>query len=422
MPSGYQYYILRGFSEELDLRPLHFVDPLPPARICSACGHVSKRTGALLCGHFLCGLCYQQCGPDGGRTCPFDGEACPEETVQWRDFPAEQLLKKQVNCWNKANGCSVTTAASELPRHFYRECEHHSTFCPKCSTKVLCKSLCSHIRSCAGSQRPSSAETAFGPSGDQQCTGPTLAVLSTATLQMQQQLDELKAGLKRISLEELSRDVNNLGETLKQDLQKFASDSRDNFSRHAADIDVVKDKVAETGKEVVKKIEVVLRHTMKQLSHEWTLKGYASLKNEATKKGSSVSNSNPVYLCGYLLLLGVDIKKAECSASLSLGVGIRKADYSASLALHMHIRLGKGEVDEYLQWPFQKKVVLSVVHPKTGEKHEQHIFPSFFECYSMPTTAWNQICYSNRDILLSNLECWGYVKDDQLQLRVALVG
>ncbi|XP_077531018.1 uncharacterized protein LOC144143076 [Haemaphysalis longicornis] len=237
MPSGYQHYILRGFSEELDLRPLHLVDALPPARICSACGHVSKRTGALLCGHFLCGLCYQQCGPDGGRTCPFDGEACPEESVQWRVFPDEELLEKQVNCWNKANGCSVTTTASELPRHFYRECEHHSTFCPKCSTKVLCKT-----------------------------------------------------------------------------------------------------------------------------------------------------------------------------------------DYSASLALHMHIRLGKGEVDEYLQWPFQKKVVLSVVHPKTGEKHEQHIFPSFLECYSMPTTAWNQICYSNRDILLSNLECWGYVKDDQLQLRVALVG
>ncbi|XP_077530831.1 uncharacterized protein LOC144142881 isoform X1 [Haemaphysalis longicornis] len=406
MPSGYQHSILRGFSEELDLKPLHFVVPPPPARVCSACGHVSKRTGALLCGHFLCGLCYQQSDLGVVRTCPFDGEACPEETVQWRDFPAEQLLKKQVNCWNKANGCSATIPASDLSKHFHRECEHHLTSCPKCLTKVLCKSLCSHIRSCAGSQRPTSSETAFGPIGDQQCTGPTLELLSTTTLHMQQQLDELKAGLKRISLQELPCDVDNLGEMLKQDLKKIASESRDNFSRHEVDIGLVKDKVAETGKELVKKVEVVLRHTMKQTSHQWILKGYASLKNEATKKGVSESKSNPVYLCGYFLLLGVYIQKSG---------------YNNSLSLQLHMCLGKGEVDEYLQWPFQRKMVLSVVHPETLQKREVTCEPSGAKYYSRPMTAWNQGCYFNNSIQLSIMEYEGYVQDDQLQLCVALL-
>ncbi|XP_077531151.1 uncharacterized protein LOC144143240 [Haemaphysalis longicornis] len=405
MPSSYQHSILRGFSEELDLKPLHFVVPPPPARVCSACGHVSKCTGALLCGHFLCGLCYQQYDLGVVRTCPFDGEACPEETVQWRDFPAEQLLKKQVNCWNKANGCSATISASDLSRHFHRECEHHLKSCPKCSTKVLCKSLCSHIRSCAGSQRPISSETALGPSCDQQSAGPTLEVLYTTTLHMQLQLDELKAGLERISLQDLSGDVNNLGETLKQDFEKIAKESRDNFSRQGADIGLVKNKVVEMGKELVKKVEAVLRHTMKQSSHEWILKGYASLKDEATKKGLAESQSNPVYLCGYLLLLGVYIQK----------------NYNNSLSLHLHMCLGKGEVDEYLQWPFHRKMVLSVVHPETLQKREVTCEPSGAKYYSRPMTAWNQGCYFNNSIQLSIMEYEGYVEDDQLQLCVAVL-
>lgn len=405
MPSGYKHYILRGFSEELDLRPLHFVDPLPPARVCSACGHVSQRTGALPCGHFLCGLCYQQqCGPGGERVCPFDGEACTEEGVQWRAFPAEELLMKQVNCWNKASGCSVTVAASELSKHFSRECKHHSTSCPKCSMKVLCKSLCSHIRSCAGSQGPSSSEMVLWGNGDQQSTRPTLTLLSTAMLQMQQQMGELKAGLKRISLQELSRDVINLGEMMKQDLEKIASDSRDNFARHAADIALVKDKVAETSKETFRKIESVLRHTMKQSSHEWILKGYCSINEEARKTGWSDSNSNPVYVCGYLILFGVYFQKSV---------------YNNSLSLHMQMSLGKGEVDEYLQWPFQKKMVFSVVHPEGRNKQQIKCEPRGANFYSKPVAAWNKTCYFKDGIECSHLENDGYVRNDQLQLCVA---
>lgn len=92
-------------------------------------------------------------------------------------------------------------------------------------------------------------------------------------------MGELKAGLKLISLQELSRDVNKLGEMLKQGLEKIASENRDSLNRHTADIGLVKDIVVKAGKETSTKMESVLRHTIKRSSHEWILKGYASLRD-----------------------------------------------------------------------------------------------------------------------------------------------
>lgn len=138
-------YTLVGFGDDLDWKPVHFVKPLPRNRQCSACGLVRKTTALLPCGHVACNSCYEQCRAGDGHACPIDGESCPDEDIDWRDFPADNLLKREVRCWNQGSGCTKVMAASEVSKHFHRECAYHCTPCPRCSAMVLCCNMCEHL-------------------------------------------------------------------------------------------------------------------------------------------------------------------------------------------------------------------------------------------------------------------------------------
>lgn len=158
--SSYQYRLL-GFSPELDWRPLCLVSPMPPARICSVCGLVPQTTCYLLCVHLLCERCYQRCRVDGAVVCPLDSDVCTDDDVLWRSFPVESLTRIQVKCWNEANGCNVTAAASDITRHFQEECEFHVINCPKCSVEIRSGDLYTHLRSCNSLTEPSTARVHF---------------------------------------------------------------------------------------------------------------------------------------------------------------------------------------------------------------------------------------------------------------------
>ncbi|XP_072141002.1 uncharacterized protein [Dermacentor andersoni] len=90
-----QRYTLVGFSDELDWRPMDFVEPIPAYRICKACGLVPRVTASLPCLHVLCKKCYDRCRHDDGRCCPLDGERVREDDVEWREFPVDNLLKRK---------------------------------------------------------------------------------------------------------------------------------------------------------------------------------------------------------------------------------------------------------------------------------------------------------------------------------------
>ncbi|XP_072141955.1 uncharacterized protein [Dermacentor andersoni] len=115
-------YTLSGFSAEIDRKPLHFVEPIPPARICSACGHVGDTTGILPCAHFMCKACYYQCAVPGGHICPLDDERCREDDVDWKDFPAENIMKRQLGgeCAAQAIKCAGRTQRSPVSALFTR--------------------------------------------------------------------------------------------------------------------------------------------------------------------------------------------------------------------------------------------------------------------------------------------------------------
>lgn len=56
-------------------------------------------------------------------------------------------MKREVNCWNRANGCEIITDVSSIAEHFHQECEYHSACCPTCSSTVLRRDLIAHLES-----------------------------------------------------------------------------------------------------------------------------------------------------------------------------------------------------------------------------------------------------------------------------------
>ncbi|KAK8762514.1 hypothetical protein V5799_026218, partial [Amblyomma americanum] len=94
MAQGTGRYTLIGFGEDLDLRPLFFVEDIQEARICSVCGVVPKKNAFLPCRHVLCEACYEQCVQISDH-CVLDGEACPTPELHWREFSLESLMKRR---------------------------------------------------------------------------------------------------------------------------------------------------------------------------------------------------------------------------------------------------------------------------------------------------------------------------------------
>lgn len=216
-----QWYTLFGFSKELDWRPLHFVDSIPAHRICNACGVVPRVSVFLPCRHVLCNTCYEQCVCDKVQACPLDGDPFREEDVGWTDFPLENLLKRKVKCWNEDNGCEMDMAASEINKHFFEDCVHHSTRCPKCSALILRSKVCAHLRSddCSTSTTHSMAEN-LTPHD----TSSREAMLATFETILEKHVAEVRAGFHQVvrdisqcdKLNELSHSMNVLRETVMQ--------------------------------------------------------------------------------------------------------------------------------------------------------------------------------------------------------------
>ncbi|KAH9365909.1 hypothetical protein HPB48_015266 [Haemaphysalis longicornis] len=94
MAHGRHEFALVGYSEDLEKKPLKFVDPIPAARTCSACSNVPRLTYYLLCGHTLCEPCYECCVTTSECVCPLDGEVCATADVSSKEYPVGNLLKR----------------------------------------------------------------------------------------------------------------------------------------------------------------------------------------------------------------------------------------------------------------------------------------------------------------------------------------
>ncbi|XP_077492399.1 uncharacterized protein LOC144103598 [Amblyomma americanum] len=284
MPPASRLYTLVGFSPELDWRPLTFLKPIPANRICSACGLVRKRTALLPCMHVLCESCNAQCSQEGSNLCPVDGNSFEVEDVDLKEFPGDELLRREVKCWNEGNGCQYSTAASGISEHFLLECEHHSVHCTKCPAIVLCRDVRTHLRSAS--------------------CNPSMLLQS----------------------------------------------------------------------------------------------------DTAAKEGWAAYDSEKVYLRGYCMSPGVLAVKNE-----------------GPVALHARYILHVGDMDDAVQWPFQHKIRMSIVHPKGGTARVLEYEPPWGVAEKRPKVTSNRPRCSDDFFILEALLSEGYAEDDQLRIMWELV-
>ncbi|XP_065284306.1 TNF receptor-associated factor 6-like [Dermacentor albipictus] len=429
-------YTLVGFGENFDWKPLHFVKPIPRNRQCSVCGLVRKTTALLPCSHVACHPCYAQCGADDRHACPIDRENFPEEDVDWRDFPADKLLQREVRCWNHGSGCMEVMAISEVSKHFHTECEYHCTACPRCSATVLCSYMREHLgANCHTLTVPDVTE-----SGKHLVDAVERGSITDLERALEERAAEIKALLERAfshngaicdSLTELSQTINALKESVSEnarpvgrisdELQRILNDistlheelnikiadakkhSAQQFSRFVAAVESAKEDTKVSNNAVMQKVEEALAHTKKNITRcEFFVREVNSLEAAAVKNGYATQLSGPVYLRGYNISPGVTMKNNK----------------ENSMSFFIALKLHRGDLDGVVQWPFEHQIKLTILHPlQNGDRSITVKTSRNLIYYQKPTESSNEIVkLLHEGINLDELEHGGYVCDDKLRV------
>ncbi|XP_070384213.1 TNF receptor-associated factor 6-like [Dermacentor albipictus] len=455
MASQGRLYTLCGFSEELDWRPLHFLEPVPAHRICDACGVLPRKTVFLPCRDVLCISCYEQCLLNDRHACLLDGDQFLPEEAEWREFPLENLLRRKVKCWNEERGCEMVLPASELNKHFCYDCEHHSTSCPKCSKLVLRSNVSAHLQSKCRDYAVSPTSGAVEKSHiDEKAVMMALnASLDVRGVEIKDRLDEVISDhiVQNDRLNEISHCMNTVKEALLQrssgsstldsltsqstvtlssvrevekrlidhseetrvlagtltdsmkELKEVLQDTTRTFSRTSvggvAGIAGTKDTEKKGGHSTWNK-ELAL-HTINIKRYEFFVKGYEAMKNSAKAKGFHHCLEERIYLSGYHVSPGVYFKK--------------EGDH---VLLHPLSQLHKGVIDEFLEWPFNQNIQVTVKHP-SERKQCQKVWETSgtLGLFGRPGEKANRDCISEyASFSLNDLEQEGYVREDKLHI------
>ncbi|XP_077544722.1 uncharacterized protein LOC144157878 [Haemaphysalis longicornis] len=144
MASACVQHTVFGFDSRIDWKPTVFVDGLPKNRVCSACGLVSAAIALLPCNHLLCSRCYDGSGDGERLVCPLDKDIGKPEDVIWSTFSRDNLLGRNIQCWNSSSGCDVQGAGFEVMDHF-EDCQYHEVSCSRCKRSMPYKELLGHL-------------------------------------------------------------------------------------------------------------------------------------------------------------------------------------------------------------------------------------------------------------------------------------
>ncbi|XP_077512275.1 TNF receptor-associated factor 6-like [Amblyomma americanum] len=361
------------------------------------------------------------------------------------EFPAEDVLKREVKCWNEEHGCQTVMAASAISKHFQRDCEHHTAPCPQCSAPVLCSSMCAHLRSaCTAAVVTSAIDPDPEPSIAKD--GAFLAPFVKALEGLKKQAGEMSACLEQLvthvgsqgnRLNEISHGVNTFGDqlklamtniqqsvtpnlretvtenatnvsstrldalesTFKDELCNATRQSNENYSRIAATIDEVKEK----SQKALDCIGTILRRDERRVAHTvFYVNGIKSLQEKALREGYAVYESEQVHLRGYCMAPGVTLE--------SVGDSVR---------LRGKLCLKRCDTDDDVQWPFEHGIKLSLTHPTAESEIYIKVDPwRDFGWYRKPSESNNMsVSFSLRSLSLDELTRAGFVFEDQLRIK-----
>ncbi|KAH8031096.1 hypothetical protein HPB51_012816 [Rhipicephalus microplus] len=327
-PMGREYR-MTGFGDFLEWRILRFAEPLPKIRVCGLCGVVAAVVKLLPCTHVLCECCEGQ-AIDGGRLCPIEGASFAGEELQTLPFSRRDLGERQVFCFNntgdgeQGRGCDFAGKLEELERHFVVECFHGLVRCSKCSGEVARKDAYEHYVGCVAGDDWS----ASGVSSDGRVNFVAEDVARLAAA-----LRDIREGLKKTSLNDPAGDS-------KLAALRHRADSLANF------LDFL-DPGAESGDD--------------------------EADGQSQRFSWCDSETGTATICKFS---GVASMRKTDDPLLRLGKPHVLDGYTFNLACKFNRSWGKltgvtllfalcaGDKDDVLDWPFARRVTLSIAHTK----------------------------------------------------------
>lgn len=381
-PTGCQYR-MTGFGDFLEWRTLRFAEPLPKIRVCALCGVVASVLKLLPCTHVLCESCEGQ-AVDRDRVCPIEGASFDGEDVQTMPFPRRDLGERRVFCFNNTGdgeGCDFSGKLEEMEQHFVVDCFHGRVQCSKCAGEVARKDVFEHYVGCAGGDDWSSS----GLSSDGRVSFNAEDVMRLASA-----LRDIQDGLKKASLNDPTGDA------------KIAA----------------------------------LRHRANSLANFLDFMDPQSEGEQGDRTSQRYSwcdsETGTATICKFV---GVASMRKADDPTLRLGQPHTLEGYSFNLACKFERSWGKlsgvfllfalcaGDKDDIVEWPFAKRVTLSIAHAKkegSDIRVPVNICPEKdAECLKRPQADVEPRWIQSEKVSWKQVEKNGLVHDDCLFVTVA---
>ena len=200
------------------------------------------------------------------------------------------------------------------------------------------------------------------------------------------------------------------------------SDTQDQLNDTQVQLGNLQKEFKETTRELEKKIHAVLEKKA-QYSEEnchngsftWRIDGFNKLLESAKSKEITRIESCPFYSCGY-----------KCKLQMNPnGLGSGKGTH-----LSLFIIMMRGENDGTLEWPFQKRVIFTLIDQQETDASKQNIVqsfherqpePEFLKYFARPVTVENRNGYGFPSFVShKTLQERCYIVDDTIIIRVAI--
>uniref|UniRef100_A0A6M2CNC0 Putative tnf receptor-associated factor 6 ovary overexpressed n=1 Tax=Rhipicephalus microplus TaxID=6941 RepID=A0A6M2CNC0_RHIMP len=147
--------------------------------------------------------------------------------------------------------------------------------------------------------------------------------------------------------------------------------------------------------------------TLNVKHYEFHVKGIKLLKERAMSNGYAGSYRGTTYLGGYCISLGVYLKKS-----------------GSSMSVHALVRLNKGVIDSFLQWPFSHRLKLTFIDSSKSTHHTfcvATIGNLYDKRFDRPTNTANDGVCSAAGCRIEGLEQQGYLRSDEFCVKCELL-
>lgn len=337
---AYWEYTLTGFNDFLDQRRLAFTEPMAASRVCSICGRVAPSTVLLPCSHALCEECQGEVFDK--MKCPFDGRAFTEAQLISLSFELSELEQLGVVCNVGGRKCtSFAGKLSELRDHM-SHCRSVDVVCTKCCQSVARETAVDHYRRCRDAN--STSVSAFD--------GPVQKAL--------EEIRGIKGDLE--SLRERSLDASNCDDQVVNSanglVERLASLERA--------LSVAREMAGSGDRE---SLSSPLLRKRPQIPGPF---------RAASRPGQFIGTCKFADIYAARELLNQNRKTHRVAASktvlggytfgLSCEFTLSGSEDNAEVEVSFLFYLHDGVWNDYLEWPFSKKVTLTVSHPTDDSK------------------------------------------------------